>query len=131
MKGIVDREVGFVPPSRAGLGEESRAGETASLGGKTAFFYVEDKRIVGFCMVEVISKAYVLLNAPQEEDDDGSNGSIHAPAPTLNEPSIIEEQTLHQFLPVKKGVKYIVKATFHLRSYDRDNCDYDRYSEWW
>merc|ERR1719491_274345 len=42
-----------------------------------------------------------------------------------NDPSIIEERTLHQSLPVLKGVKYGVKATFHLRSYDHDNCDYD------
>eukprot|EP00555_Chaetoceros_dichaeta_P011197 CAMPEP_0198253590 /NCGR_PEP_ID=MMETSP1447-20131203/3998_1 /TAXON_ID=420782 /ORGANISM="Chaetoceros dichaeta, Strain CCMP1751" /LENGTH=527 /DNA_ID=CAMNT_0043939325 /DNA_START=45 /DNA_END=1628 /DNA_ORIENTATION=- len=48
-----------------------------------------------------------------------------------NDPSIIEERTLHQSLPVLKGVKYGVKVTFHLRSYDHDNCDYDAFSEWW
>lgn len=47
-----------------------------------------------------------------------------------NDLSIIEKQALPQFLPVLKGVKYGVKATFHLRSYDYDNCDYDAFSEW-
>lgn len=50
-----------------------------------------------------------------------------------NDPSFIEERTLHKFMPVTKGVKYGVKASFHLRSFDRDNCDYDAFREfkWW
>lgn len=50
-----------------------------------------------------------------------------------NNPLVLEERTLHEFLPVTKGVKYAVKASFHLRSYDHDDCDYDAFAEfkWW
>jgi len=83
VKGIVDREVGFVTPSSARVGP----GETASLGGKTAFLYVEDKRIVGFCTVELISKGYALLNAPEEEDEeDGSARTTMAQGRTTLSP---------------------------------------------
>jgi len=66
VKGIVDREVGFVVGQGGGGGSERK--DATSLHGKTAFLYVEDKRIVGLCTVEVISKAYTLLNAPEEDN---------------------------------------------------------------
>jgi len=48
-----------------------------------------------------------------------------------NDPLFIEERTAHTFMPVTKGVKYGVKASFHLRSFDRDNCNYGAFREFW
>lgn len=51
-----------------------------------------------------------------------------------NNPSHLEWRTLfYESLPVRRGVKYGIRASFHLRSYDHDNCDYEHFHSvrWW
>ena len=77
VKKIVDQELGFsvVKKSKStdaervnvDTGAEDDDSSSASLGGKTVFLFIQDKRVVGFCSVEVIPRAYLLL--VQENDD--------------------------------------------------------------
>jgi len=46
-----------------------------------------------------------------------------------NDPSHWDWRTSQYSLPVTRGVKYGVQASFHLRSYDHDNCDYKKFHE--
>jgi hypothetical protein len=66
VKSIVDKELGFWNKSSNHSNSDINANsdnniiESASLGGKTVYIYIENKRVVGFCSVEVISKAFQL-----------------------------------------------------------------------
>lgn len=46
-----------------------------------------------------------------------------------NDPTILEERTYHEALPVIKGVKYGVNAWLHLRQFIGDPCDYEEFEE--
>jgi len=65
VKRIVDQEVGFLMSSRTSSLSQERDSE--SLRGKTVFLQILDKKVVGFCAVEVISEAFELIDAQVEE----------------------------------------------------------------
>ena len=75
VKNIVDKELGFWNSSSS-MQFTSPVSETNSgclLGGKTAYFYIENKRVLGFCTVEPISKAFHLYptdNVSKTDDND-------------------------------------------------------------
>jgi len=46
-----------------------------------------------------------------------------------DDPTILDERTYHEALPVIKGVKYGANAWLHLRNVKDNHCDYDAFSE--
>ena len=84
VKAIVDQELGFADSSTsvnrsssttiygdfdfAQDVEDNNDDEEASLFGKTAYLYVSNKAVVGFCTVEVIQSAHRLLEASPAAD---------------------------------------------------------------
>lgn len=83
VKNIVDKELGFWNSSSSSSSSSlqfttcSAASETNSgylFGGKTAYLYIENKRVLGFCTVEPISKAFHLHPTDNEsKTDDNDN----------------------------------------------------------
>ena len=74
VKSIVDQELGYyqgdTTVDRTNKGLSSLT--TSFPSGKTAYLYIHNKRVVGFCTVEIISKAFRL----HSEDDTTSNSYI-------------------------------------------------------
>lgn len=91
VKAIVDQELGFANSSTStyrssptAIGddfdfaqgvEDDDEEEEASLFGKTAYLYVSNKTVVGFCTVEVIQSAHRLLEASPAADGQSSGDS--------------------------------------------------------
>jgi len=70
VKRIVDQELGFA--QRLHSHNREKDGEF-SLNGKTAFLYVFQKRVAGFCTAEVIKKAYKLYIVNSAFEGKGTN----------------------------------------------------------
>eukprot|EP00957_Ditylum_brightwellii_P051010 3868273-Ditylum_brightwellii.AAC.1 len=70
VKRIVDQELGFA--QRLHSHNREKDGEF-SLNGKTAFLYVFQKRVAGFCTAEVIKKAYKLYIVNSALEGKGTN----------------------------------------------------------
>ena len=91
VKAIVDQELGFADSSTSANRsssmttdgdfdfsqdvEDNNDDEEASLFGKTAYLYVSNKAVVGFCTVEVIQSAHRLLEASPAADGQPSGDS--------------------------------------------------------
>ena len=90
VKAIVDQELGFAASSTSAKRSSSTTtdgdfdfaqdvedddDEEASLFGKTAYLYVSNKTVVGFCTVEVIQSAHRLLEASPAADGQPSGDS--------------------------------------------------------
>ena len=91
VKAIVDQELGFADSSTSANRssstttdgdfdfaqdvEDNNDDDEASLFGKTAYLYVSNKTVVGFCTVEVIQSAHRLLEASPAADGQPSGDS--------------------------------------------------------
>jgi len=88
VKAIVDQELGFADSSTTAkrsssatagddfdFAEDVEDDDDSSLFGKTAYLYVSNKAVVGFCTVEVIRSAHRLLDATPAADGQSSGGS--------------------------------------------------------
>lgn len=73
VKAIVDQELGFYcSPSKS-----------PSLNKKTVYLYLKNKRVLGFCSVETISKAFHLCKLPEGGENDLNDSSNTRESKTL------------------------------------------------
>lgn len=73
VKNIVEQELGFVNSESCSFRRNSEkvlSSSLSSLGGTTAYLYIQHKRVIGYCIVESISKAFQLHNS---NDDNNCN----------------------------------------------------------
>ena len=87
VKAIVDQELGFADSSTSAkrsssvasgdfdFAQDAEDDDESSLFGRTAYLYVSNKAVVGFCTVEVIRSAHRLLDATPASDGQSSGGS--------------------------------------------------------
>ena len=73
VKQIVDKELGFVP---IGGSEDGDDHNFKSLEKKTAFLYVSQKRVIGFCTVELILQAFRFKSGAKSSVSDNSTGDL-------------------------------------------------------
>jgi len=108
VKNIADQEMGFVSSSRV------------ILENKVAFMYVRDKRILGFCLVEVITRAFQIVSSEDKYQGGTSTSTADSDYSNTNPNNCIDnhERTMKSDKSITREAKssYNVDASRFGRS---------------